>query len=565
MIAWNDHLPTTGPGWLEPPEQEFVGLDFLGTLQVNLDMIGDLTEGFNNVVSSARQHALLAWAAWRFRENLREAGITEADPAQWRAFLEAVETIQLVGHMELRAELGRDRDGLGGDAYVRLPKGPSLSLCFADYGRTQQTSAMAAVNYGPSAKETGVGLLAGWGGAFVPTEDRGLPLAMALDPLLRRSAGYALLTRHPPPRSMPRDLALDLARNGLAVGPLQVDRPERAAYVQALFDFDRPDRAGVHNRRRRTLGLFIEAITSLEDEGCVASDMEVRRLLLSRNIPGGEPVTFSEPLADVADRWRLFLVRQLQRSLLETWLYVGEGWMDTDRSPGAIAARVAATLRNGTNPSLAALAPLWELPTAEARTRFVEYFVGNGVGIWAASYTSASPWYLVWDQIRAKIRAAQGRAEAGVPGQVALTLAVMTLIAAFVPDDGDLGIYAAKGGRERISLSFFKRWCDRRARRPLSATIEDLVGELVLQQHVAVAAARFDNEKRRLRFCHDESGWELLPGTKPSLTDLTPDRLAALLALLADLGLLASRDGGYTATDEGRAILEAVKARHAAG
>ena len=42
-----DLLAGAAPAWSQPPRAESVGQDYLGTLQVNLDMLSDLTEGMN--------------------------------------------------------------------------------------------------------------------------------------------------------------------------------------------------------------------------------------------------------------------------------------------------------------------------------------------------------------------------------------------------------------------------------------------------------------------------------------------------------------------------------------
>jgi len=66
-----------------------------------------------------------------------------------------------------------------------------------------------------------------------------------------------------------------------------------------------------------------------------------------------------------------------------------------------------------------------------------------------------------------------------------------------------------------------------------------MLDELLLQQHVAIAVTRFDNEQRKLRFSYDEVGWDKLPGVSDSIPRLHLSRILALLKLMADFELLA--------------------------
>src|SRR6266536_3351248 len=134
-----------------------VGVDFLGTRSANLAMLGELTGVFNNLITSARQHAILAWAAWRFLENCKAASV-DPTPSQYRDFLDAVETVQLVGQLDIARDHGGDV-GLGSRSAAHLGDASDVPLRFSEYRRTHETSAMAAVQYGPSAKPEGLALI----------------------------------------------------------------------------------------------------------------------------------------------------------------------------------------------------------------------------------------------------------------------------------------------------------------------------------------------------------------------------------------------------------------------
>ncbi len=56
----------------------------------------------------------------------------------------------------------------------------------------------------------------------------------------------------------------------------------------------------------------------------------------------------------------------------------------------------------------------------------------------------------------------------------------------------------------------------------------------------------------------------LLPGTTPTVPTLTPDRIAAMLALLTDLGLVGRVTGdAFRVTASGAELVGAVEARWA--
>ena len=548
--AWHAFLEeSAAPGWAEPPPPDSVGLDYLGTLQANLAMLGVLTQGMNNVVTSARQHAVIAWACWRYRENLRAAGRHDADPDEWRAMLDAVESIQLAGHVRLGEELGRDNVGFGAGSAGELFDGQRVRLRFPDYDRNHQTSIMAAVNYGPSAKDIALHFITGAGGVWVPTTGRGEALARHLDPLLRRSASYGRLARLPLPGSIPVDEALDLARSGLSEGPALAPRPERASYVEALFDLDQQP---VSDLRRRSLALFLEVVGALDHaDGVDAHD--VRRVLLAGRLPDDPLWRPPSHLQETARLWRILQVRQLQRFCLETWLYLAECWMDLERTAPAMVTRALAA---------SAQDPVGELvrgDAAHALSGFIDDIANGDLSAWANTDHPRDPWKLVWDEVGRAVRAKD--TDRTAVAAIVLTLAVTALVDVVEVSGALEERFLTEGARLRISLATWQRWWRRRAEEPFDRVLAEMLSELVLQQHVAVAVSRFDNDKRRLRFCNDKRGWELLPGTLPAEPRLTPDRIPALTSLLGDLGLLhATPEGRWRLADSGRAVLDRVQA-----
>ncbi len=535
MTSALDLLPAATPAWCEATTDTSVGVDFLGTRQANLNMLRELTGVYNNQLVSARQHAIVCWAAWRFLKNTE--GRKEVTRAEFLEFLETVETIQVVGQAAVGEELGSYSGGLGSQSLARIPEGPAIPLRFEAYGRTHETSALAAVQYGPSARAEGLGLLNAVHRVPVATAERGEPLALALDGLLRASPAYHLLTGFPAPLEMSREDAIDLARHGLViVGRDGAPRPEREVYIRSLFGLDG---LPAQYRQAETMALILEWASRL-DAGEGVTPGELRAYALAWR-PDRDPLP--EHLSAAAYRWRILQARQIQRFALDSWLGIAERWMDSRiHDVHGMLEEVDAAVAGGD------LASVWAGPASGVPEDLRDPM------LWAAG---GGAWKTIRD-IEAALK--KGDTRKAVPGALLLTLACCPLFDAVVPNDDDsLRLFAADGQRPRVSLVTFRQWWRKRSFANVRDVIGDLLQELVLQQHVAIAVFRYDNEKRRLRFSTGERGWELLPGTKPTKPVLLPDRLAACAAMLNDLALLreiARRDQepAYGVTDEGREV-----------
>jgi len=94
-----------------------------------------------------------------------------------------------------------------------------------------------------------------------------------------------------------------------------------------------------------------------------------------------------------------------------------------------------------------------------------------------------------------------------------------------------------RGLAERVSLGFWTAtvlaWRDVEMKDFLRLLFENLI----LSQHFAVAARRFDGRTQRLRISIEEEGLEFL-ADKPFAPTVTPDRLGTALSLMADCGLI---------------------------
>jgi len=523
---------------------------------VGLDFLAALTMGQNNVVASARQHAILVWAAWRFTLNLQEEGKQEATKTEFDRFVQAVESIQLAG--QVRVQQGAAPNVFGDGSKKRLLEHvDSIPLRFAEYGRKPDTSAFAAANYGPFMKQAwldlgrsvrtrGLGFIAGTGGVFTPTEGRGTALAEALDGLLRESRHYPVLCSSEPPESLPLDVVVELAAAGLVVDSEFPARPEVEPYITALFDLDEPDLQVPFDGRRRTLCYLIHLLAG---EGHTLE--EVRRMQLAERGLDQEQECTSSLLRNTERRWALFQLRQLQRSMFEAWRLIAELWMGSRvGTVGEMVAKVEAVLGDvgaSGNPIHSTI--------DDSILEYQRSFVREGIAAWAGA--EDGPLGLVRGlQHNLHPRRAES-AEAGVVPALRLTLAVLLLLRARIVEGGHgLEDFFEGGKRLRVSLGFFARWAAERSHLTLGQFLGEMLHEFVLQQHMAIAVARMDGEGQRLRFHQQEAGWELLDKVKPDELPVTADRLKAMVELLRDCRL-ADRDGdNYRSTAKGREVAQ---------
>lgn len=526
--GWLLALDGPAPSWSSADPDGSVGVDFLGTRAANLEMLTHLTGVYNNAVVSARQHAILAWTAWRFRQNW-EGTTTPPTTADWRSLLEAVETIQLVGQMSIGPSLGGSDGGLGSNSAANLPSSGPVPLRFEAYKRNREnTSALAAVQYGPSARPGGLDFLSGEQDIVAARSPRGLALATALDSMLRRSRAYTFLCQRNFPPTIPREDAIDLALNGLVIpGPEHPDRPERPAYVDALFSLDGV--ATQADRRSETAALLLELVRDL-DAGWGVTDQLVREFLLAGQTEGVDAPRLSERLVDTAKRWQVFQLRQIQRYALEAWLMHAERWMS--RGFHGVREMLEELERHArSEPAFSCLGPLFDLPAGEGIAGMRRAMGLTTLASWTSD-RDIGPWALIFGHLN-------GASDRDAPGaNLALSLGTLWAIEQLVPTEGALRRFAETGGHLRISLCSFATWWRRRANWTLRDVLAEMLEELVLQQHVGIAVARFDNQTRRLRFCQGERGWELLGEDRLSVPILTQDRIATLLLLLADLRLV---------------------------
>jgi hypothetical protein len=236
-----------GPRFVSAYRPNKGGVDFLGLRQVNLAMMALCLPGINNVTRYIRPFSLLSWIYWKFYV-LSEAKSQRVTDKDLRAWKEKVETLFTWGHKV------NNVGGVPGTDSKPPGKG-RVPLDFAAWKRNaQNTSLMAAVQYGPAAKTyDGLGFLEPIGRGFFQTRGLGVELAQALDVGLRR---FELL------RSVESASAnaKQAERIFSAWSVRDPSTTERRVFKRAFFDSSKIGETSAIGRRSTTMQLALETL-----------------------------------------------------------------------------------------------------------------------------------------------------------------------------------------------------------------------------------------------------------------------------------------------------------------
>jgi len=274
-----------GPFFIAPLKTETSGVDFLGLRQVNLDMMDICLPGINNYTRYVRGFSVIAWIYWKFYNLAEEQGIEEPTPAQLEAFKDKAEILFTWGHHGLN-----------------LPKIPGITtpppstsgpveLSFPAWKRTvDNTSLMAAPNYGPASKNTGgLGFVAPVSGPFYKACGNGVKLAEALDAQLSKQKTYSLLTKMDAISGDEAD-AKDLFPAWDVRCP---SSDEQMSFKGSFYD---PGSLGSNSKigqRSATVALIMEI---LEDAGTTLSESQLRMSMAYGKLPQREYLELSPRL-----------------------------------------------------------------------------------------------------------------------------------------------------------------------------------------------------------------------------------------------------------------------------
>jgi hypothetical protein len=510
-----------GPCFVTAYRPEKGGVDFLGLRQVNLDMMAVCLPGINNVTRYIRPFSVLSWIYWKFYKLSQEKG-ENVTPKELRDWKEKVETLFTWGHKLY---------GSGGVPGIdaKPPANGSVPLSFAAWKRNaQNTSLMAAVQYGPAAKTIdGLGFLEPLGRGFFQVRGYGVALAQELDTALRR---FELLKA--------LEQASATAKQAERIFPawsiFEVSRAERQAFRKAFFDPSAIGDSTPMGRRSTTIELarivLGEAQTPLTDDNI--------RIAMFRARGRSSRVKMREDpkLRPIWLRWVVLQIRQSQRLAFEgllSWFecLLVKGYRDTEE----IVERTLEAIESYKG-IFSTLKPGKSLDLINRKTRTIDEALNNPRDL-----------DLFWlsDEL---VVANSDYSDKLAP----LCLRTLFLTAAFtrlLADQGAARLETKRGGADRISLEFWTKTLLRCRDFELRDFLRYLFERLILSQHFAVAARRFDGNTQRLRISIEEDGLEFLPDKPPLVPSITPDRLRSALSLMEDCGLIGWDDSkeGYFA------------------
>jgi len=510
-------LATEGPCFVRPYRPDKGGVDFLGLRQVNLDMMSNCLPGINNVTSYIRPFSVVSWIYWKFHQLSEETGSRKATERDLKVWKEKVETLFTWSH-DLNGVLG-----IPGLSFAP-PGSGAVPLDFSSWQRNgANTSLMAAVQYGPAAKTIdGLGFLFPVEKSFFQTVGEGIALAEALDHNVTRRDRHALLKDLRPTKAT----AAQAKTMYESWSILEPSKQEKDAFRRAFFNQATVGEQNSLGRRSTTIRLILDVLARSRgqlDVAAVRSQLFLGHFTVKRS-------RFETPNLTVGWlRWFVLQLRQAQRLAMEgllSWFEVslaGHGDRDTD-------AIVLETLKAIKNSKV--VFPLEKTPKI-ALARLQRLLPNIQDALDKAEFEA----HLNPLRLMEKIEEMVGNRSDGLAPFCLHTLFYCAAVSLLLQDRTTSKSELQRGSAERVSLAFWTatvlNWRDVEMKDFLRLLFENLI----LSQHFAVAARRFDGRTQRLRISIEEEGLEFL-ADNPFVPTVTHDRLATTLLLMADCGLI---------------------------
>jgi len=513
----SSELATQGPCFVRPYRPDKGGVDFLGLRQVNLDMMSNCLPGINNVTWYIRPFSVVSWIYWKFHQLSDQTGSGKATEKDLRVWKEKVETLFTWSH---------DTKGVTGIPGLSFepPGSGAVPLDFSSWKRNAtNTSLMAAVQYGPAAKTIdGLGFLFPAGRSFFQTVGEGIALAEALDRNVTCRDRNALLKNLRPTRATAKQA--EFLYDAWSI--LEPSKPEKDAFRRAFFNQTTIGEPSPLGRRSTTIQLILDVLARSRGKLDVAA---IRSELLLGHFTVKRSRLETPKLTAGWLRWFVLQLRQAQRLAMEGLL----SWFEVrladhgDRDTDAIVRETLKAIKD----SKAAF-PLEKTPrTTLMRLQRVLPTLQDALDK-AESEAHLNPLRLI-EKIEEMVKS---HSEELAPCCLH-TLFYCAAFSLLLQDRTTSKSELQRGLAERVSLAYWTatvfNWRDFEMKDFLRLLFENLI----LSQHFAVAARRFDGRTQRLRISIEEEGLEFL-ADDPFVPTVTHDRLGTALSLMADCGLI---------------------------
>lgn len=512
-----------GPYFIPRHKCETGGVDFLGLRQANLDLMQFCLPGISNTTQHIRCYSLLCWIHWKFHELVAAKGLEEVSSEELRAYREKIEVLFTWGHK---------LEGVGGvpgrDANPPSARSGSVPLDFEAWERVYaNTSLMAAVQYGPSSKQTGgLGFLEPLDQGVFRTCGLGVKLAEALERRLERARNRKHLNMLGTARGTEQEARALFQHWDIR----SLERGERSSFRNAFFSADAIGADSARGRRSATLAL-VQEVLARAPEGLRVEEVRERMVLLH----GLSRVRSDQRLAPAWMRWTILQVRQVQRLGLEgLFRWIQHRVLEYDEHDTDALLTAASKALKKSSP---VLLPSESVANAAAR-------VLDGV-------TDLEVWMQrAKREERLSLAGCVARfgdaMEEDIDQLLPTCLHLLLLVARltdFVTELPGAKLLLKQGDEARISLWRWNAIVHEFDSEPLRAFVLRLFEREILSQHFFVAARRFDGGVQRLQLAIEEEGLVALT-PKTSTPAVTPDRLRSALSLMSECGLAHGREDG---------------------
>jgi len=303
----NEHLPE-GPFFIPPLSSSQGGVDFLGLRQVNLDYMSNCIPGINNVTKYIRPFSVISWMYWKIHNILNEKNISDIDKVTYDKFCEKVETLFTWGHIN-----NGTRGIPGFESQPPAAKSGKVSLLFNDWNRKKQnTSIMAAVQYGPASKTiNGLSFIKPLEDGYFKTCNEGINLAQALDVTLKKEHAYSIindLNKNEATEENAKELYKSWNIHG-------VSKAEKEAFLKAFIDKSQINDDTSIGHRTATIELLKFVLKNNKNKMNI-HDLRVNMAYGFNS--KGKFIDFNQSLKNAQYRWLVLQIRQAQRLALES-------------------------------------------------------------------------------------------------------------------------------------------------------------------------------------------------------------------------------------------------------
>lgn len=517
---------TDGPVLVLPLEAEHGGVDFLGLRQVSLDLITTCTPPLTNATLHIRPYSLLCWVYWKYHDLKSRTGGTPKLPELQR-FREKVELLFTWGHLSANVR------GVPGLLSEPPLKGSRAELSFEAWGRQyRNTGLQAPVQYGPSAAgDLGFNFLQPAGEGFFRTVGYGTQLAEALDTKLSKNPEYAYLIDFQKTWGTPQKAEQLFKTWSVA----KLYATERSVFREAFYDASTVDEESRRGRRSAAIQLVQTVLGSARKP---LPQVDIRRKMAWLSVEA-DPRRIPVGVLQAAQTWLVLQVRQAQRLAFEAVM----AWIEWQiREGNRSAEQIIKMFCTDVEAELGLHAD------ARPEQLTVQWLAGiNSLAEYVAAAKKRPQEFCLFRISRELGEIVRGPSKERFPAVCPYALRLLLLSAWLVPRMEmveHMASHLNDGGRERISLEFWRKRCEILKRQSIAHFAREVVETFVLSQHFAVATYRYDGGTQKLRIAVEEGGLEVLPD-KEWRPEVTSDHLQALLSLMCECNLLAEVDDGF--------------------